>query len=142
ETREKLPQLAAKRFQPGIARKRLIETKRGEHHVDFFVRQMLLEIRKVRRSWCQPNFVRRPGEITHHQLVLGKALMQQRLHLAIKLSSLEQRVADERDSLARLQVQRQRRLNRRRSHCPWRRLRENAVLGKFRIPRLQRLPRR
>src|SRR5205085_8018735 len=33
------------------------------------------------------------------------------------------------------------RLNRRRSHCPWRRLRENAVLGKFRIPRLQRLPR-
>ena len=107
QTGDVLGQLAAKVLQARLPRERFVESERGEDHVGFLVREMLLGVGKVGRPRLHVNRVGRPSEMSHDKFMLRELLLQQRLEVPELLRALEQRVADQRDAVSLLQRQRQ-----------------------------------
>ena len=92
-----------------------VVAERGEDDVDFLARQVLRHGGEVVRTRLQIHLVRRPGEVSDHELVIGMRELDQRLDVAKLLRTIQQRVADEGNARAFFQLQRQRRFHGRRA---------------------------
>ena len=99
-------QVALEFRQPIGAGKRFVEAEGGDHDVGLFVFQPMPMILEIERAGPQRQFVGRPAEVVDDQLQLREAAVQQRFPVAEILHPLGQRVADEDDPVAVLQIER------------------------------------
>jgi hypothetical protein len=93
--------------------------------------EVLIDVGEIGGAGGEVDCVGRPGEIADDELVLGKSLVEEGLEVAEKLGALEERVADQGDVVAGIQLQRKVRRNRRGCGGTGGGLLVDAVLGKF-----------
>ena len=109
---------AAEIFRPGLAQvfiklfrkgrqalgaaERLVEAEEGEDRTGLDPRQPFLGRTEILRAGPHRHFVAGEAKIAHHQPVRRIARVDHRLQPAVMLHAVGQRIADERDVLARV----------------------------------------
>ena len=94
------------RLQPVLAGERLVVAEEGEDDVGLRPGQPLVGGAEVGRAEAEGQFIAGEAEVADDELVLGKASLEVRLQPAVVLHPVGQGVADDRNMIARLDLDR------------------------------------